>query len=44
MKRMTWAIPLAIMAVPVFTAGPFAAGTKETKVVRTALEVLMRSG
>lgn len=40
MKRMTWAIALAILAVLVGMAGPLEAGSKETKVVRTALEVL----
>jgi lipid-binding SYLF domain-containing protein len=40
MKRMTWAIAPAIMAVLVGMAGPLEAGSKETKDVRTALEVL----
>src|SRR4030066_1307442 len=40
MERMTWAIAPAIMAVLVCMTGPLEAGSKETKVVRTALEVL----
>ncbi len=40
MKRMTWAIVPAIMAAPMCTAEPLEAGKKETKVVRTAHEVI----
>jgi len=40
MKRLSWAIAPAVVAVLLFIAGSLEAGSKETEVVRTAVEVL----
>ncbi|MGA6993951.1 MAG: lipid-binding SYLF domain-containing protein [Candidatus Deferrimicrobiaceae bacterium] len=40
MKRLSWAIAPAVVAVLLFIAGPLGAGSRETEVVRTAVEVL----
>lgn len=40
MKRLSWAIVPVVVAVLLFCAGPLDAGSKETEVVRNAVEVL----
>jgi len=40
MKRLRWAIAPIVVAVLLFIAGSLEAGSKETEIVRTAVEVL----